>query len=283
MGIDVPQRFFRLTSEGRSIWATRSSTPLPLDYRRVLGVVEYCGHEAVIKSQLGRFSPATVEQWLDEFEAMRLIELVSDPELHASPSCGDAVPPFEAEDLADLECQTALADISLSGLGVHISTARVAHRPRFFKPPGQTLALVVEDDPDQRVLAQRRLRSAGYRTDAVDCVQALFQFLRQRVPDCIILDINLPDGDGFEVLGRLRRAPAFTLLPIILLTSRSDRSDITKGLALGADGYVIKSFYKPNTLDYVLRCILKQEAPLLSFPAAHAGAVPNHGSMTPLR
>jgi DNA-binding response OmpR family regulator len=78
-------------------------------------------------------------------------------------------------------------------------------------------------------------------------------------PDLLLLDVELPDGDGFEVLARMRRHKALSTLPIIMLTIKSDPADIGKGLALGADGYVTKPYTK-SILAEVVRKILKQEA-----------------------
>jgi DNA-binding response OmpR family regulator len=82
--------------------------------------------------------------------------------------------------------------------------------------------------------------------------------LQQGAPDAIFLDIGLPDGDGFEVLATLRQHPSFALLPIVMLTVKSEPEDVAKGLTLGADGYITKPYGK-NTLDYVLRYVMKQE------------------------
>jgi DNA-binding response OmpR family regulator len=104
----------------------------------------------------------------------------------------------------------------------------------------------------------RRLTAAGYVVQSVDCVQALFHRLEATLPDAIFLDVNLPDGNGFEVLATLRQHPSYTHLPIIMLTAEAKAEDIAKGLARGADGYVTKP-YGANTLDYILRYVMKQE------------------------
>jgi DNA-binding response OmpR family regulator len=77
-------------------------------------------------------------------------------------------------------------------------------------------------------------------------------------PDLLLLDIELPDGDGFEVLSRLRKHPSLNALPIVLLTAKNDAADIGKGLVLGADGYVTKPYTK-NILADVIRRVLKQD------------------------
>jgi DNA-binding response OmpR family regulator len=75
-------------------------------------------------------------------------------------------------------------------------------------------------------------------------------------PDLLLLDVVLPDGDGFEVLTKMRRHSALGSLPIVLLTARNEAVDIGRGLLLGADGYVTKPYTK-NILADVIRRVLK--------------------------
>jgi DNA-binding response OmpR family regulator len=79
--------------------------------------------------------------------------------------------------------------------------------------------------------------------------------IKDEAPDLLLLDVMLPDGNGFEVLGKIRRHPKFSSLPIIMLTAASEPSDIGKGLALGADGYVIKPYSK-NIINAVILKVL---------------------------
>lgn len=254
------KRCFRLTPEGHSIWRMRGSVPLPLDYRRILGLVEYSGHAEVLHSRLARLPAGEVDRLLAEFESIRLIEPVParEPRLEELAATA-APPPIEPEDLAAYENDCTYVDTSLSRLGVYVATDRAARRAqRDAAALYDAVVLHVEDDPDQRALAARRLNGAGYPVRSVDGARACYEFLRHARPAAMFLDINMPDGDGLEVLSVLRRHPSFTLLPIIMLTARDTREDIVKGLAFGADGYVTKN-YRPNTLDYVLRYVLQEE------------------------
>jgi two-component system, OmpR family, response regulator len=173
------------------------------------------------------------------------------------------------EEREHLARETTFADTSLTRLGAYVNYERISKRKASPKSVAETIALVVEDDPDQLALAVLRLNAAGYATQTADSVRALEHRLQRRVPDAIFLDIGLPDGDGFEVLASLRRNPAYADLPIIMLTVRTEPEDIARGLALGADGYITKP-YGRNTLDYVLRYMLKQEVgrPLGGRPSA---------------
>ena len=254
-----PRKYYRLTSAGRSLWATRKTMPLPPEYRRILGILDYAGHVEVISS-LSKYRREYVDEWLNEFAAAGLVESISGTQVTlAQLARKTEPPPLPPEDLPALDQETTYADISLSRLGVYIGYDRIVNRPTSTKPPSQTLALVVEDDPDQQVLAARRLKAAGYQVRTAECVEALYRALEERhAPDAIFLDVNLPDGDGFGVLATLRLHPSFTNMPVIMLTARSASADIRRGLALGADGYVTKP-YGANTLDYILHYVLKQE------------------------
>lgn len=271
---------YRLTSEGRALWARRKTLPLPADYRRILGMVDYSGHPEVIRSYLARYPARVVDQWLSEFEALRLIESISGTDVSLAEISRKAeLPPLEDEDLRSSEGEVSFADISLSRLGVYVAYDRIAHRPPSRKMPKDTVALVVEDDPDQLALAVLRLTTAGYAVQTADCVKTLLRMLQESTPDAMFLDIGLPDGDGFDVLATLRQHPAYTHLPIILLTVRSEPEDVARGLALGADGYITKP-YGRNTLDYALRYVMKQpvqepaEPAAVAPPARKAGAAP---------
>ena len=133
------------------------------------------------------------------------------------------------EDKEHLARETSFADTSLTRLGAYVNYERIATRKASTKTVAETIALVVEDDPDQLALAVLRLNGAGYATQTADSVKALHYRLQRRVPDAIFLDIGLPDGDGFEVLASLRRNPAYAELPIIMLTVRTEPEDIARG------------------------------------------------------
>jgi CheY-like chemotaxis protein len=251
--------FLRLTPEGRSIWSMRHQVQLPLEYRRILGLVDYSGHVSVIRSLLGRFPRAEVEASLRGFEELRLVEQAPCPQVGIAEIVRKVqAAPIEPEDNTFYEEVSKFADISLSRLGVYLPNERLFHRTPSSKAASQTLALVVEDDPDQCAIAALRLMAAGYRVATVATASELLRYLQSTTPEAIFLDINLPDGNGFDILAGLRRHPRFTHLPVIMLTARTKRADIARGLALTADAYVTKP-YAANTLEYVLRCFVKRE------------------------
>ena len=263
--------FYRLTAEGRALWSRRAEVDMPEHYSLVLGLVESCGHWEVIRSRLMRHPQHAVDAWLREFEQLRLIEagVVAAPgfaDLIGRASTAPALPESESERIAE---DARFADISLSRLGVYVAHERVTNRLPWWKNPNHTHVMVVDDDPDQLALAVLRLATAGYPVQTATGVASLLQLLQKRRPDALLLDVMLADGDGFQVLAALRQHPAYALLPIVMVTAKSEPDSIAKGLALGADAYVTKPYGK-TTLDYVLRYVLQQEAPQAAAPAAMA-------------
>ena len=114
--------------------------------------------------------------------------------------------------------------------------------------------LVVDDDRELRELIGFVLSSAGYPfVEAGDGPEALRQHAAHR-PDLVILDVNLPGFDGFEVCRRIR-AEADT--PVMMLTVRGEEADQVRGLDLGADDYLAKPF-SPRTLLARVRAILRR-------------------------
>lgn len=102
------------------------------------------------------------------------------------------------------------------------------------------LIMIVDDEPGVRALLNDTLRIAGFETlEASDGMSALTA-LRKNKPDLIIIDINMPLMDGFELVERLRSAK--DMVPVLMLTARGEKADIARGLKLGADDYVVKPF-----------------------------------------
>lgn len=121
--------------------------------------------------------------------------------------------------------------------------------------------LVVDDDPQLRELVSVALTRAGFTPlGAADGAQALIHAARER-PDLIVLDVGLPEMDGFEVCRRIRAASD---VPILFLTAQDGEVDRILGLEMGADDYVTKPF-SPRELIARIRAILKRTG---SGPAA---------------
>jgi len=117
--------------------------------------------------------------------------------------------------------------------------------------------LVVEDDRDILQLVKMYIEKEGFRTlSASNGAEALRQ-ARTEHPDLIVLDIMLPELDGLEVCKKLRMAPQTSVLPIIMLTAKSEESDTVVGLELGADDYVTKPF-SPKALVARIKALFRR-------------------------
>jgi DNA-binding response OmpR family regulator len=103
--------------------------------------------------------------------------------------------------------------------------------------------LVIEDDTALLKLLGEILGTAGFDVRfARNREELKTEINRKPLPDLALLDLTLPDMDGYEVLERMRAHPTLEKLPVIIMTGRSQAHHMTRGLALGADGYVTKPF-----------------------------------------
>lgn len=101
---------------------------------------------------------------------------------------------------------------------------------------------VIEDDPDIALTVRINLEREGYAVSTFANGHEGLLGVQQGGFDFLILDLNLPDLDGFTICRELRRHPATSKLPILMLTARSSEADRIMGLELGADDYLVKPF-----------------------------------------
>jgi two-component system cell cycle response regulator DivK len=100
--------------------------------------------------------------------------------------------------------------------------------------------LYVEDNADNRMLVRRILMAAGYQVlEAGDARDAL-DVLKSRVPDLILMDINMPDIDGYTLTSRLKALPALREVPIVAMTANVMKGDRERSFDAGCDGYIQK-------------------------------------------
>ncbi|HZU86289.1 MAG TPA: response regulator transcription factor [Anaerolineaceae bacterium] len=120
------------------------------------------------------------------------------------------------------------------------------------------LVLVVDDEERMARFVRLNLEHDGFRVvEAYRGMQAM-QILRDAMPDVVLLDVMLPDFDGFEVLRMIREISS---VPVIMLTAKGEEDDRVRGLELGADDYVTKPF-SPRELVSRVRAVLRRfEAP----------------------
>ena len=117
------------------------------------------------------------------------------------------------------------------------------------------LILIVDDEPSVRAMvhASIRVRGPGYRVvEAGNASEAVAQAMQHR-PDLVLLDVALPDHDGFWVCRRLKTTPETAHIRIVMLTAMSLPSDRERAVQAGADGYVVKPFSPRALLEEIDR------------------------------
>lgn len=131
---------------------------------------------------------------------------------------------------------------------------------------GKARLLIVEDDFDISNMLRIYFSGQGYEVDVAPRGSVALEKTRQNLPHLIILDIMLPDIDGFEVCRNLRTSTRTSHVPIIFLTQKDERSDKLQGLELGADDYVTKPFDIEELKLRVQRAITRAEQQSLTDP-----------------
>jgi DNA-binding response OmpR family regulator len=117
-----------------------------------------------------------------------------------------------------------------------------------------TRILIVDDEPELRGMLRKYLTNDGFTVDDVATGSEARAYLQASVPDLVILDVGLPDIDGFEVLRQIRAASD---VPVIMLTAGVDEIDRVVGLSVGADDYVTKPF-SPRELVARINAVLRR-------------------------
>jgi len=119
--------------------------------------------------------------------------------------------------------------------------------------------LIIEDDSFLSEMYSTKLIQEGFEVEvAVDGKQG-FEKIKNIKPDLILLDIVLPKIDGFEVLENVKKDTELKNIPIILLTNLGQKSEIEKGLSLGADEYIIKAHFTPTAVVAKVKEMLKSK------------------------
>ena len=276
-------RIYRLTEAGQ----TAKANPEGRISRGFLRLISLLDGRASLKDVQGQLTFLTLDDlqlWCDELTRMRLIEQVDardladsfvysgavdferSPEfssavdqicsaLERTPMMPEVLPdfkvPFENAQTARLiaiEAINTTRNITLNGFFAYPS-----RRATTKSKPSEFRILIVEDDQLQAHMANLIVSREGYVTAQARSIAGFRAALRAQLkPDLVLLDVELPDGDGFEELEVLRAHPDYARMNVVMLTSRSSPSDIAHGVMLGANGYVTKP-YTPQTLQSAIR------------------------------
>jgi len=117
--------------------------------------------------------------------------------------------------------------------------------------------LIIEDDKFLRELIVQKLTKEGYEvSEAVDGEEGIKKIKEER-PEMVLLDLILPNIDGFEVLSQLKADPILSKIPVVILSNLGQKEDIERGLKLGAVDYLIKAHFTPGEIIDKIKNVLR--------------------------
>jgi two-component system OmpR family response regulator len=152
-----------------------------------------------------------------------------------------AKPSAEVTEQVRGEAESGTAALKLNGY--YVSIARKAAKKVLPANGSSYSVLVVEDDPELQRALKFLLTMEKFTPRLASNRKEILEALRiPPLPDVALLDVGLPDTNGFDVLARMRQHPQLKSIPVIMLTGLAQREDVIKGLAGGADGYITKPF-----------------------------------------
>ena len=150
----------------------------------------------------------------------------------------------------------------LPGQGRHLKMNQVTSRAdrTAAHPDSSLLVLVIDDDEDLRVLARKALTRAGHRVIQAESGEAGLAMAAAEQPDLILLDLMMPELDGFAVLARLRALEICATIPVIVLTAQGDEESARRSFEAGATDFLNKPFTPPQ-LDARVRSTFARSGP----------------------
>jgi CheY-like chemotaxis protein len=152
-------------------------------------------------------------------------------------------PPPTPEKMATARKEASTGSPQLAKTGFYVAMARNAGGRVTPRNGSRHSIFIIEDDKALSELVGEVLAKGGFLTRfARNRAEINNEFNKPPLPDLVLLDVKLPDADGFQILERIRGNQKIKNLPVIMMTGKSEVTDVARGLSLGADGYVTKPF-----------------------------------------
>jgi two-component system, OmpR family, response regulator len=159
---------------------------------------------------------------------------------------------FSHSSMTEANAEADACAESLKTAHFYVRIAKNRGLPRARAVGARMSALIVDDEAQLAKYLGHFLTFEGFDVRVAGCrAEVVAELRKQPVPDLILLDVMLPDADGFDILLRIRAHPALKDVPVIMLTAKATRESVLKGLAGGADGYITK----PVETDYLLQAV----------------------------
>ncbi len=142
---------------------------------------------------------------------------------------------------------------------MEFNSKTIAGESHLLQVANNSLVAVVDDEPDIVELISLHLEKAGFKVKSFNDAESFIKFLKFDIPVLVLLDIMLPDADGFEICKYLKKEEKYSSIYIIMLTAKSEETDKIIGLELGADDYITKPF-SPRELVARVKAVLRRES-----------------------
>lgn len=251
-----PLDIFRITDKGEAEIQSGATT-LTAEMLGVLVAVDGKANVGDLEQQLPHLRPEVVRNVLRALFGEGCIrqptveeETGIDLSSFFAPAAPAAAPSAGAMASADREAEGSVA--ALRGDGYYVSIARKSVAARRLAAGGKHSVLLIDDDPDFCALVERLLSKAGFEMRIAQDRETIIAELRKApLPDLVLLDVNLPGTNGFEILAKMKQVPALKTTPVIMTTAEASRPAVMKGLVGGADGYLTKPLKSENLLKGV--------------------------------
>ncbi len=250
---------YALTSEGESELRAGDTSLSPADIE-LLVRTDGSTTVAEIAANMQSLPAQAVLQAYGRLARLGLLDL-------ASNLCDDSLdftdffsekhrPAPSQQELTRARAEVAPGLSSLQAEGFYVRIARRARHPWPRDDGRKPAAIVVEDDPHLGKFLMTCLAFDGFEVRLAANRDAIINALREPpLPDLVLLDVMLPDSDGFDILLKMRQHAALKTVPVIMVTSKATREAVLTGLTRGADGYITKPV-EPDTLMKAVRAVL---------------------------
>jgi CheY-like chemotaxis protein len=250
---------YALTSEGERELRGGGTSLAPADIELLVRTVGSATVAEIAASMPFLPAKAVVESYAKLARA-GLLDLASnlrDDSLDFTDFFSDKPRPAPSEqELIRARAEAAGGVSSLQAQGFYVRIARRARNPQPRDGGRTPSAIVVEDDPHLGEFLKTYLALDGFEVRLATNRDEILDALREPpLPDLVLLDVMLPDIDGFDVLLKMRQHGALKTVPVIMVTSKATREAVLTGLARGADGYLTKPV-EPETLMKAIRAVL---------------------------
>lgn len=240
-----PLDVFVATEEGTGLLRS-GATSLPAEALAILVLLDGKANVGDLEGKLPLLPPGRLRGVLRSLLAAGLARAATIAETDGldfsaffNAAAGEDEPSLGAQASASREAEAGAPRLEREGY--YVSIARQAVKPAV--TGGPLSILVVEDDPDVTALLKRLLEREGFKfASAASRDEVLARLRATPMPDLVILDVMLPDVNGFDVLQRMKAHAALKAVPVIMLTADARRESVTRGLLAGADGYLTKPF-----------------------------------------